>query len=425
MMAAKTPTTADHINAPMNQADWKFRYDLKELELNALLEITRAINNNLPEESIYRIYNFIIRANLNLQKLALYVKDEHWECKVNFGTVNDFAAIPIDDRFLKISHVRNIHIADSDNPFSEFEKVFPVAHKNNLLAVVFMGGFGSRQPEIGEINTDFIQTLSNFILVAIENKKLARKELEQESLRKELEIARNVQKQLFPKELPCNDKICVYASYFPHQVVGGDYYDYIEIDENRFMITIADVSGKGIPASLLMSNFQASLRALARQTGKLEKIIRELNQITLQNNNGENFITFFAAIYNRKQGYLKYVNAGHNPPLLNSPVTGIITLESGTTVLGILHPLPFLNIGKIRDVAEFTFLSFTDGLTETFNKKDEQFGSERVKNIFEQNNDQSLRDIHSAMIDEVSSFRGNTDFDDDITLFSCRVKKNK
>ncbi len=410
-------------NLPMSPEDWKFKHDLKELEINALLEITQAINNNMPEESLYRIYNFTIRGNLKLSKLALYVKDDLWECKVSFGSEHDFTSIPIDERFLRINKIREINIANPDNPFSEFEKVIPIAHKNNLLAFVFMGGFEARAEGVAGVNTDFIQTLSNIILVAIENKKLARKELQQEALRRELEIARNVQQRLFPKELPCNDEICVYASYLPHQVVGGDYYDFIQMDRNQFLMSVADVSGKGIPASLLMSNFQASLRALVRQTNKFDSIVRELNQIILQNSNGENFITFFAAIYNREQRYFKYVNAGHNPPIFYSSATGITMLESGTTVLGVLHPLPFLNIGKIRNIDEFTMLSFTDGLTETFNSKQEQFGSDRVKEIFSDYTSEPLPDLHARIISAVESFHGSNNFEDDITLFSCRVIK--
>jgi phosphoserine phosphatase RsbU/P len=422
-MVLESPSAQQGKKTEVKSEDWKYRFDLKELELNALLEITQAINNNLPEESLYRIYNFTIRANLKLTRLALYVKDEQWECKVYYGTENDFTKIPIHNRFLQINSIKEINLADPENPFSEFEKVIPIAHKKNLLAIVFMGGFEAYSEGAREVNTDFLQTLSNFILVAIENKKLARKELQQEALRRELEIARNVQQQLFPKELPCNDTICVYASYLPHQVVGGDYYDYILMEKDQFMISIADVSGKGIPASLLMSNFQASLRALARQTNKFDSIIRQLNHLILQNSNGENFITFFAAIYNREQRYFKYVNAGHNPPFFYSPKTGTILLESGTTVLGVMHPLPFLNVGKIRDVDEFSLLCFTDGLTETFDDNQEQFGSDRVGNIFQKSLSEPLPDLHADIINSVESFHGKGEFEDDITLFSCRVKK--
>ena len=116
---------------------------------------------------------------------------------------------------------------------------------------------------------------------------------------------------LFPKELPYGKDLKIFSSYEPHKMVGGDYFDYIPIDENQFLICIADVSGKGIPAALLMSNFQASLRTLIRQTTKLEKIVRELNYQILQNSNGESFITFFVAIYNKTLKDKSHVMAKH------------------------------------------------------------------------------------------------------------------
>jgi sigma-B regulation protein RsbU (phosphoserine phosphatase) len=399
----------------------KKNFELKDLELNSLLEITQAINNNLPEESLYKIFNFTLRANLKIKKIALYVKDDIWECKVNFGTKLDFHDVKFSERDLNIHAISDLKAFRRRDPFTEFEKVIPVSHKNELLAVVFLGGFNQNDYENGHINLNFIQTLSNIIIVAIENKKLARKELEQKAFQKELEIARKVQHFLFPKELPYNDNLKLYSSYEPHQMVGGDYFDYIPIDKNKFLICIADVSGKGIPAALMMSNFQASLRTLIRQTTNLDKIVRELNFQILQNSNGESFITFFAALYNRKSKYLKYVNAGHNPPLFYSKDSGLTQLELGTTVLGIFHPLPFLKIGKIRELESFFFLAFTDGLIETFNEDDEPFGVERVISIVEKNLDLDLSDLHNKIIKEVNSFNASNILNDDITLLSCKI----
>ena len=134
----------------------------------------------------------------------------------------------------------------------------------------------------------FIQALSNIIIVAIENKKLANKQLAQEAFRKELEIASDVQQFLFPESLPNTDILKVEASYLPHDIVGGDYYDYIPINKNQFLICIADVSGKGIAAALMMSNFQASLRTLCfSQTPNLTDIIEALNFQVLENTKGE------------------------------------------------------------------------------------------------------------------------------------------
>ena len=204
-------------------------------------------------------------------------------------------------------------------------------------------------------------------------------------------------------------------------MVGGDYFDYVEIDEDSFLICIADVSGKGIPAALMMSNFQASLRTLVRQTTKFERIIRELNYMVLQNNNGESFITFFAAIYNKRERYFKYVNAGHNPPFFYSKNTGLIQLESGTTILGVFHPLPFLNIGKIRELDAFSFFSYTDGLIEVFGNDGEPFGTERLLEILKENYGQKPEKIHNIIIEAVREFSGHGDLQDDITLLSCKV----
>ena len=405
----------------MDVASIRKNFELKDLELNSLLEITQAINNNLPEESLYRIFNFTLRANLKIKKIALYVKDDRWECKVNFGTKLDFHNVEFDEGNLNITAISDLKNLKRNDPFAEFEKVIPVSHKDELLAVVFLGGYNQQDYKNGQINLNFIQTLSNIIIVAIENKKLARKELEQKAFQRELEIARKVQHFLIPKELPYGEDLKVFSSYEPHQMVGGDYFDYIPIDENQFLICIADVSGKGIPASLMMSNFQASLRTLIRQTTKLEKIVRELNYQILQNSHGESFITFFVAIYNRALRYFKYVNAGHNPPLFYCNKSGLTQLELGTTVLGIFHPLPFLKIGKIRKLNSFFFLAFTDGLIETFNENDEPFGTERVISIVEKNLTMDLKDLHKKIITEVNSFNSSSVLNDDITLLSCKI----
>ena len=165
------------------------KFDLKELELNSLLEITQAINNNLPEDSLYKIYHFTLRANLNIKKLALYVLDDDWNVKVNFGTEKNFYQISLEEEFLKYKTIHYIDEKFSNSPFSEFSKVIPVSHKDKMLAFVFVGEYSTKDPdEESGINYTLIQALSNIIIVAIENKKLARRQLRQEALRKELEI---------------------------------------------------------------------------------------------------------------------------------------------------------------------------------------------------------------------------------------------
>jgi phosphoserine phosphatase RsbU/P len=392
--------------------------DLKELELNSLLEITQAINNNLAEASLYKIYHFTLLGNLKVKKLALYVMEDEWDCKLSFGVGNKkIPKLPACYQNLP----EEVEL-DSNEPFwSEFHMVFPVQHKEKLLAVVFLGKQDDAQTEQGvSHNLTFIKALTNIILVAIENKKLARRQLEQEAYRKELEIARQVQTFLFPKNLPQLEKLQIEATYIPHKNVGGDYYDYVELSNGKFLLCIADVSGKGVPAALLMSNFQAALRVIVRKTYDVREIVYELNRQIMFNSNGENFITFFMTIYDHEAGQMKYVNCGHNPPILFTE-SGFQALEEGTTILGIFEDLPFLNVGTVTGLKDFNFFCYTDGLTETFNAEGEEYGSERLMEALSDMTNKSLAGIHEAVIKSLEDFKGAESYRDDITMLSCKI----
>ena len=397
------------------------KLERKDLELNALLEVTQAINANKTEEELYKIFNFTIRANLQVKKLALYVYDERWSCKVNYGTKNNFIKQRLPEYFQTETHVSRID-GLVHTEFAEFDCAIPVAHRAEVLAIVFVGGFDSEHSTY-EDSVKFIQALSNITLVAIENKKLARKQLEQESLRKELEIASDVQQFLFPEKLPNTERLKLEASYLPHDMVGGDYYDFIPINKNQFLICVADVSGKGIPAALMMSNFQASLRTLLRQTPNLREIIEALNFQVMENAKGEKFITFFAAIYDLQLKTMVYVNAGHNPPLLVKTDGEIMLLEEGSMVLDAVPELPFINEGFLTNLDDFLLFLYTDGLTETVNESEKDFGQESLMNYFSNpaNRVKNLSTIHQDLIVALDAHKGRNPYHDDITILSCRV----
>ncbi len=390
--------------------------DIKDLELNALLEITQAINNNLAEEDLFRIYKFTLLADLKVQRLALYVKDDNWDCKVHFGTQTDWNKVFLPQFFWDLREVRDL--ADCDEEFQAFELAIPVTHKDRLLAIVFVGG---NERSGKKSNTTFLKALTNIIIVAVENKKLARKQLQQEAYRKELEIAKKVQNFLFPKELPKTHRLKIEAVYLPHQDVGGDYYDYLAIDNDRFLVCVADVSGKGVPAALLMSNFQASLRTLVRKTQDPKEIVAELNHIITDSGNAENFITFFLGIYDFHDKSFEYVNCGHNPLYLVT-TDGIQELNDGTTILGMFDPLPFLKTVRIENLSDFFFFGYTDGLTETFNTADEQYGEERLKAFLEGGIPTDINKLHLDIFKSLDEFRVDVPYRDDITMLSCLVK---
>ncbi len=394
------------------------RFKIKELELNSLLEITQAINSNLSEYAIIKIFDFTLRGNLNVKKLVLYVLGEKWETKANFGTEDNFFDIELPSEFNDVKSIISIE-SPGDKRFEVFDTLIPVTHKGKDLACLFVN---RNLAESSETSTTYLQAITNIIIVAIENKRLAERQLKEEALRKELEIAKNVQNFLFPENLPYGIRLKLEASYLPHHSVGGDYYDYIPINQNQFLICIADVSGKGVPAAIIMSNFQATLRTMIRQTPNLLEIVEALNYQLLEHAKGENFITFFAAIYDHKLKTMVYINSGHNHPILMDSKNGIKMLDEGSTILGVFHPLPFINEGFITDLEDFYLFLYTDGVTETSNNKGEEYGVERLVDFISNNMNKDLRKVHKEIIASLDAFKGSKAYHDDLTMLSCRIE---
>lgn len=407
----------------MPVVDFEQRYRLQQLELKAMLEITQAINNNVAEVDLYRIFYFTLRGSLDIKKFALIVQNEEtWYCPVQHGTEHDFAIDGIPDSLLLLEKACTTEALEDS--LKAFEWLFPIRHKERTLAYLLVsnathgkGAQLSRQDRL-----DFVQALSNIILVAIENKKLARRQLQEEVLRRELDLARGVQQLLLPDNLPQTSHLKVAATYIPHHQIGGDYYDFLRLDNNKFLICIADVSGKGMPAAILMSNFQASLRTLMRQQAPLETAVRQLNEQIFESAKGDNFITAFFGYYDENARSLTYINAGHIPPLLIMD-NKALQLDQGTTLLGIMPKLPFLNIGEVKDLEEFLFFSYTDGLSETFDEDSEQFGMERLEELLLKYGTPELDLLHRKIIGELDAYRGSMEYGDDITMLSCYVSK--
>jgi len=385
---------------------------LRQMQLNSLLEMTAAINANLPEASLYKIFHFTLLAGLEIKKLALFVHDVTWTCKVHFGVDAGIVNTALPAALIAADKIQKVKL---DGVFKELDLVIPVNHKHKTLAIVLLEGTSNGV----EIDTSFIQTFTNITLVAIENKRLARLSLEQEALKKEIEIAKTVQQNLIPSTLPCTDTLKIFASYYPNKIVGGDYYDYIPVDEDRFYVCIADVSGKGIPAALLMSNFQACLRTLVLYTSDLKDIITRLNEQVFNHTKGEKFITVFLAYVDMKQHTLKCINAGHNPPILHSGATHQ-WLDKGTCILGMFEKLPFVEEMTETLTVPSQLFMYTDGVSEVMNDKGDEFGPEGVFDFLSQHPNYTAA-MHLDLYDRITAFKEKQEFPDDITYMSCVI----
>ncbi|NJM14316.1 MAG: SpoIIE family protein phosphatase [Bacteroidales bacterium] len=327
------------------------RLKLSNFKLNSLLDITQAINENLSVDELLNRYQKILCEDLNIGKVLIFMFSDNWHCILK-SNIEDGVENTLDVEKDLIKYEEISFVTASQNPaFENFDIVIPVYNNNVPIAFVLIGDIEEGEgvsPTIKHLH--FIQTLSNIIVVAIENIRLFNESLRQEAIKKELELASRMQSMLIPNkhDLPNNKQVSFTAFYHPHLDVGGDYYDVIELDRHEVGFCIADVSGKGISAALLMSNFQANLRALFTHEISLAALVEKLNKRVMASANGEKFITLFVAKYNYKTKELEYINAAHNPPIIyqaNSKKT--IKLSNGCVGMGMLDDIPVIKKGII------------------------------------------------------------------------------
>ena len=394
--------------------------NIRDIKLNSLLEITKAINRNSSTEQLLQIFEEVLETQLNIGKLVLFSYENGWKCVLKYGVGDEYNDIDVERDLLPITEIATINFSQK-RLNKAFEIVIPVFHKSQPLAYVLEGDLEDRvevSPAIKHL--PFVQTLTSIIVVAIENKKLAKDTIRQAAMRKELELASEMQSMLFPSTLPTDAKLDCAAFYLPHQQVGGDYYDFMWLSENECAFCVADVSGKGVAAALLMSNFQANLRILFSHTTSLTDLVRALNSKVMANAKGEKFITLFIAKYNLLTQTLTYVNAAHNPPLI-SIGNSISTLKVGCTGLGMFDDIVQLKEGTVQITPGTTIVCYTDGLVELENDMGTDFGIEALKTILKNNAHLGMSELNALIMQTIIEYKQNQPYVDDIALFSVKI----
>ena len=394
--------------------------ELKDFKLNSLLDITTAINSNKDVRELTRLFEFIVKEQLGYDKFVLFNKQEEWNCllRVGFrGKVKNIDVVAELGRFQEITFIES----SQSKLLNDFDVIIPVFHNDVALAYLLIEATESDGNNNKVLNyMSFIQTLANIIVVAIENKRMTKVGIRQESLKKELEVASAMQQLLFPSDLPTNTRMDISAMHKPRHEVGGDYYDFIPLGDDEYIICIADVSGKGVSAAMLMANFQATLRTLFQyQRFDMQSLIEELNKKVMNSAEGEKFITFFIAHYDATTRKMNYVNAGHNHPFLTNGTT-VIDLDQGTIGLGMLEELPFINVGETQLSPNTTMVLYTDGVVELENESEEFFGSERLVQLVKSYYPLGMDDMNSLIFSKLDEWKGPLELVDDTAIFSCR-----
>jgi len=236
---------------------------------------------------------------------------------------------------------------------------------------------------------------------------------------KEYEEARQVQQALMPKEIPQVPGLEISGSWRPARIVGGDYFDVFKFDASRLGLCIADVSGKGMPAALLMSNLQAVVKGLATENASPKELVEKVNRVMYLNTTEAKFITLFYALLDFGRKTLQYTSAGHNPPVLTREDGSQVRLEQGGLIVGAFQESVY-DQGEIDLRPGDRLVMFTDGLSEAMDASGDEFGEKRLAEASRCNRQLSAEALHRCLLDRVTDFCGG-EFEDDATVLVVAV----
>lgn len=231
----------------------------------------------------------------------------------------------------------------------------------------------------------------------------------------ELRVASEVQTKLLPHSFPDVEDLDLFATVRQGRLVGGDYCDILKLNHHRVLVVTADVSGKGVPAALVMAEVRAAVQMLATMNVTLENLIERLNTLLHQSTTKKDFVTFFAAEIDTVGGALRYVNAGHPPPLVFSD-EGFRSLSQRTIPLGLYPTLPQLTASEEQFTCGSLFVSFTDGLLEQTDLQGEQYGEERVREFIHSHARLGAAPFTQDLLNELTTYGHGKEFNDDVGI---------
>ncbi len=285
-----------------------------------------------------------------------------------------------------------------------------------LQAVNRKGGAAYDEKDI-----PIFMALANQAAIAIERDRLTKEALRRQLLEQELTLASEIQKGFWPKRIPSHPGLDFAGVSTPAAHVGGDYYDFIEMGASRVGLVVADVSGKGVAAALLMASMRSALRAQVENQHAVQETVALVNNTLVGDTPDSKFVTLFFAVLDCDSRELTYVNAGHNPPVLYNIESGERkTLEIGGPIVGFRTGLPF-SAGKETLKKGQVLTIFSDGVTEAQNGKEEFFGDQRLLDEIESHSDKSASEMVRLIQSSIKAFAAGAPQSDDITLMVVKV----
>jgi sigma-B regulation protein RsbU (phosphoserine phosphatase) len=401
-----------------------------------ILQFNRQLARKLTQEEIYQSYVERVESLLKSSFVAVYTRAEgrRLELSKQMGDCPDLPATfslqcflgrylsryvtPLMVEFLDPTWERPNLDAESRAMLAvpRLAVAVPVVAHDRFLCLILLG-----EKRSGLVyhrrDAALLATFSEQLALVLQNAELLQSSIEQERLLKEVKLARDIQLSLLPPVAPDHPAIDMYGTMESSFEVGGDYYDYFFIDNDRIALAIGDVSGKGIPAAMLMSSLQAVFKNLAvRDALAPSNLNAELNNFLLNHANTEQFATFFYGVIDLRQSRFTFSNAGHCPALLVKD--GFVDrLGEGGMILGVREAETYREGSVLVEPGDLLVL-YTDGVTEQRNGAGDEYGEERLIRFLRENKNLPIRELQSALFADVMAFGGGTQHDDLTSVFA-------
>jgi sigma-B regulation protein RsbU (phosphoserine phosphatase) len=399
----------------------QFQVNYRVVELEALYDVGLAVASTLDLDRLSE--EILLRAVslLDARRGALYIlEDGRYRLDRTFGGEAAPWLLGADSelrRFLTDGGEAPAHLL----PGARYLLGVPIEVESGPRGLISVGDKESRRG-VGPFLTSDRRTLSLFAnqaALALENARLHLQALEKERLEREMHLAAQIQRQILPKGAPAVPGFELMGWYRPARQVGGDYYDLFRREDGRVGLVVGDVSGKGMPAALMVSTLHSGLRLLHDQTGFGPAMLERLNRHVVESSAANKFITLLLTELDPETGALQYMNAGHNPGILLRRDGSAEELSPGGVPLGLLPGARFRSGVVALEPGDLVCL-YTDGITEAAAPDDEEFGMERLIGVLRAERDRPLEQVTEAIIHAVGDFTQGLPQGDDQTLVLLR-----
>jgi sigma-B regulation protein RsbU (phosphoserine phosphatase) len=402
---------------------------VKVFQLHNLFDIGRELTSSLDEEAIKRLATTTVMGHFLASRAALYLRGEGGLDLAHVRGLRPGEDAPrLEPEALSQATALTGACRVADLPecslrsvlaAARFGLVVPLLAGEEVGGLLAVGERASGAPYRDD-DFDYAQALGRQAQAALEGARLHRVALEKERQDREMQIAQEIQRSLFPRSTPSLDGFELAAKSRPCHQVGGDYYDFIPLEGGRLAVVIADVSGKGTPASIIMASVHASLRATAG-TAPPAQLMQRLNRFLCASTQDSKYVTLFYAEVDPASRRLVYVNAGHIPPTLARASGEDERLRAGGPVLGLLPDAGYEEGEEVLESGD-VLVVVTDGVTEALSPREEEFGDDRVTEVLRCTTE-GAGPILAGLLEAVETWTAPaTGFGDDLTALILRAR---